>query len=185
MLSCPSSSRCNLQTLTKIQSDITTALIGSWAPLDMFLRKCWQRQNVFFSCWEKAASKEHRETLCQAVRHNFLLMVKNIRAEPEIQRGSDIPRGQRRPWGKKQRCSLPVSNLVKWHGERFSVFSQWCFVWFLTFLYFTINFLHGTRDLVEIYLVACVLSRCQTGRLTLINLCLECQQILKHSWRDF
>lgn len=101
MLSCPSSSRVKLQTLTKIQNDITTALIGSWDPLDKFLRKRWQKQNVSLSYWEKAASKERRETLCQAVRHSFLLMVKNIRAEPESRRWSDIPWSQRNPWGKE------------------------------------------------------------------------------------
>lgn len=104
ILNCPSSSRVKLQTLTKMQNDITAALKGSWAPLDKFLRKRWQKQNVSFSCWEKATSKEQRETLCQAVRHSFLLMVKNIRAEPESET----------IW-----CSLGPKKPLKWRKPRY------------------------------------------------------------------
>lgn len=136
MLSWPSSSGVKLQTLTEIQNDITTALIGSWAPLDKFLGKRWQKQNVSFSYWEKAASTEWRETLCQAVRHSFLLMVKNIRAEPES-RWSDIPWGQRNPWGKEAEviasCFKPGK--VTW-GRIFcpppTHTPQWLFMYFLS-----------------------------------------------------
>lgn len=149
MLSWPSSSGVKLQTLTEIQNDITTALIGSWAPLDKFLGKRWQKQNVSFSYWEKAASTEWRETLCQAVRHSFLLMVKNIRAEPES-RWSDIPWGQRNPWGKEAEviasCFKPGK--VTW-GRIFCVpppphRSDYLCI-FCQFLHFTIKFLHRIR----------------------------------------
>lgn len=49
--------KLKLETLERIQNDITTALIGSWAPLDKFQRKCWQKQDTFPAAGKKQGPK--------------------------------------------------------------------------------------------------------------------------------
>lgn len=90
-----------LETLARIQNGIATALIGSWAPLDMFQRKSWQKQDAFPAAGRKQHWKKQRETLCQATGHRFLLTAKNIRGKPLSDRGVDIPLSKRNPRGEE------------------------------------------------------------------------------------